>query len=172
MRGHGSQWISNKINIRHPGQLKKWKSWEPFESYQLNSTTNPAHLPQHWANVEVNGLDWQCCLAGSFQRAPRIFIFSIVLGAACLSYLKSIETHARTFFKVIIFSIDSVGWQIIKAPYPPLKKHRNWFCFGSTHSKVLMRDDCFHTSQIQPLYLCAHRIKVLANSLKRQPLRW
>ena len=21
--GHGSQWISNKINIRHPGQLKK-----------------------------------------------------------------------------------------------------------------------------------------------------
>ena len=108
MRGHGSQWISNKINILHLGQLKKWKSWEPFGSYQLNTTANPAHLPQNWPNVEVNGLDWQCCLAGSSQRAPRIFIFSIVLGAECLSYLKSIETHARAFFKVIIFSIGSL----------------------------------------------------------------
>jgi hypothetical protein len=51
MRGHGSQWISNKINIRHPGQLKKLKSWEPFWSYQLNSTANPAHLPQAWAKL-------------------------------------------------------------------------------------------------------------------------
>ena len=44
------------------------------------------------------GPNWpnrQCCLAGSSQRAPRILIFSIVLGAKCLSYLKSIETHAR-----------------------------------------------------------------------------
>ena len=49
MRGHGSQWISYKINIRHPLQLKKSKSWEPFRSYQLNSTANPAHLPQNWA---------------------------------------------------------------------------------------------------------------------------
>ena len=41
----------NKINIRHPGQLKKWKSFEPFWSYQLNSTANPAHLPQNWAKL-------------------------------------------------------------------------------------------------------------------------
>ena len=59
-------------------------------------------------SFEVNGLDWQCCLAGSSKTAPRIFIFSIVLGAECLSYLKSIETHARAFFKVIFFSIGSV----------------------------------------------------------------
>ena len=38
MRGHGSQWFSHKM------QLKKSKSWEPFWSYQLNSTANPAHL--------------------------------------------------------------------------------------------------------------------------------
>ena len=95
MRGHGSQWFSHKMNNRHPLQLKKSKSWEPFGSYQLNSTANPAHLPQNRPNFEVNGLDWQCCLAGSSQRAPRILIFSIVLGAKCLSYLKSIETHAR-----------------------------------------------------------------------------
>ena len=101
MRGHGSQWFSHKMNNRHPLQLKKWKSWEPFGSYQLNTTANPAHLPQNWPNVEVNGLDWQCCLAGSSQRAPRIFIFSIVLGAECLPYLKSIETHARAFSRLI-----------------------------------------------------------------------
>ena len=29
----------------------------------------------------VNGPNWQCCLAGSFKTAPRILIFSIVLGA-------------------------------------------------------------------------------------------
>jgi hypothetical protein len=51
MRGHGSQWISHKMNIRHPGKMKKWKSWEPFWSYQLNSTANPAHLPQNWAEL-------------------------------------------------------------------------------------------------------------------------
>ena len=85
-RGHGSKLISYKINFRHPGQLKKWKSWEPFWSYQLNSTANPAHLPQNWAKFEVNWLDWQCYLAGSSKRAPRIFIFLIVLGAENLSY--------------------------------------------------------------------------------------
>ncbi len=41
------------MNIRHPGQLKKWKSWEPFWSYQLNSTANPAHLPQNWTKSAV-----------------------------------------------------------------------------------------------------------------------
>ena len=108
MRGHGSQWFSHKMNKRHPLQLKKSISWEPFGSYQLNSTANPAHLPQNWPNFEVNGLDWQCCLAGSSQRAPRILIFSIVPDAKFLSYLKSIETYACAFFKVIIFSIVSV----------------------------------------------------------------
>ena len=115
MRGHGSQSISYKINFRHPGQLKKWKSWEPFGSYQLNSTANPAHLPQNWAYFEVNGLDWQCCLAGSSQRAPRILIFSIAMGADYSFYVKTIETHARAFFKVIIFSISSV--QASVTPY-------------------------------------------------------
>ena len=43
MRGHGSRRISYKVNFPHP------KSWEPFLSYQLNSTANPAHLPQNWA---------------------------------------------------------------------------------------------------------------------------
>ena len=61
-----------------------------------------------WPNFEVNGLDWQCCLAGSSKRAPRIFIFSIDLGAENLSYVKSIETHARAFLPLNISAISSV----------------------------------------------------------------
>ena len=122
MRGNGSQWISNKINIRHPLQLKKSKSWEPFGSYQLNSTANPAHLPQISAYFEVNGLDWQCFLAGSSLRAPRIFIFLIAMGADYSFYVKTIETHARAFFKVIIFSIDSVRYETSNFPFISLLK--------------------------------------------------
>ena len=49
-------------------------------------------------------MDWQCCLAGS----SRIFIFSIVLGAEYLSYVKFIATYALTFFGYIISVIASV----------------------------------------------------------------
>ena len=105
MRGHGSQWFSHKMNNRHPLQLKKWKSWEPFGSYQLNTTANPAHLPQNWPNLAKSAE----CLAGSFQTALRILIFSIAMGADYSFYVKTIETHARAFFKIIIFSIDSVS---------------------------------------------------------------
>ena len=81
--------------------IEKSKFWGPFWSYQLNSTAN-------LANFEVNGLDWQCCLAGSSKTAPRIFIFSIALSAEYLSYVKSIETHARAFLTLIILAIGRV----------------------------------------------------------------
>ena len=45
-----------KMNIWHPGQLKKLKSWGWFWSYQLNSTANLAHLPRNrakWAELAV-----------------------------------------------------------------------------------------------------------------------
>ena len=32
-------------------------------------------------SFEVNGLDWQCYLAGSSKTAPTILIFSIAMGA-------------------------------------------------------------------------------------------
>ena len=48
MRAHGTQWISRKMYNRHPLQLKKSKSWEPFGSYQLNSTADLANLAQVW----------------------------------------------------------------------------------------------------------------------------
>ena len=42
-------WVAMEMNIRHPGQLKKIKSWGTFWSYQLESSANLAHLPQKWA---------------------------------------------------------------------------------------------------------------------------
>ena len=39
-----------------------------------------------------NGLNWQCCLAGSSKTAPRILIFSTVMGAKPSFYMKSIAT--------------------------------------------------------------------------------
>ena len=54
--GHRYQWISHKMNIWHPGQLKKLKSWGPFWSYQLNSTANSAHFARFlgkWSKLAV-----------------------------------------------------------------------------------------------------------------------
>ena len=82
------------MNYRHPWQLEKSKSWVPFWSYQLNSTANPAHLPQNWAKLAK--------LAGSSERAPVIFIISIAIGADNSFYLKFIATDAPTFFGYII----------------------------------------------------------------------
>ena len=43
--------FSSQMINWHPWQLKKSKSWRPFWRYQLNSTTNPGHLPRKWANT-------------------------------------------------------------------------------------------------------------------------
>ena len=47
---------------------------------------------------EVNGLDWQCYLAGSSKTAPRILIFSMAMGADYSSELISIETYALPIY--------------------------------------------------------------------------
>ena len=51
----------------------------------------------------------QCCLDGSSQTAPRILIFSIAMGADYLFYVKTIETHARTFLPLNISAIGTVS---------------------------------------------------------------
>ena len=88
--------------------MKKSKSWEPFWSYQLISTANPAQLPQNWPN-------WQFCLAGSSKRAPRVLIFSIAMGAEYLSYVKSMATFAPTFYGYNISVLASVARSTLSA---------------------------------------------------------
>ena len=68
----------------------------------------PAKQYCQFSSFKVNGLDWQCCLAGSYKTVPRIFNFSIFLGAEYLSYLNSIATFALTFFGYIISVLASV----------------------------------------------------------------
>jgi hypothetical protein len=44
------------MNIRHPRQVKKLKSWGLFWIYHLNSTANLAHLPRNqakWTELAV-----------------------------------------------------------------------------------------------------------------------
>jgi hypothetical protein len=72
------------MNIWHPGQLKKLKSWGRFRSYQLNSTANLAHLPRNqakWAELAVMS-----------KTAHRILIFSTGMGAKPSFYIKFIAT--------------------------------------------------------------------------------
>ena len=76
-------------NRRHPWQLKKIKI--------LGAVLELPPKEPIWPNFEVNELDWQCCVAGSYKTATRIFIFSIVLGAEYSFYVKSIATYAPTF---------------------------------------------------------------------------
>ena len=93
------------MKVWHQWQLKKSKSWGPFWSYQLNSTANPAHLPQNWAKLAKSVVLF---LAGSTKAVPRILIFSFAMGADYLSYVKSISTFALTFFGYIISVLASV----------------------------------------------------------------
>ena len=57
---------------------------------------------------EVNGLDWQCYLAGSSKTAPRILIFSIAIGADYSFDIKSGFSIAPAFFLHKNFDIASV----------------------------------------------------------------
>ena len=57
---------------------------------------------------EVNGLDWQCYLAGSFKTAPRILIFSIAIGADYSFDIKSGFSIAPAFSLHNNFNIASV----------------------------------------------------------------
>ena len=47
-----------------------------------------------YQEIRQNGLNWQCCLAGSSKTAPRILIFSTVIGAKPSFYMKFIATYA------------------------------------------------------------------------------
>ena len=56
------------------------------------------HPQTFTSNFEVNGLDWQCCLAGSSKIAPRIFIFLKLSWVPNIRfYVKFIAIYAPTF---------------------------------------------------------------------------
>ena len=65
-----------------------------------HSTANQPILP----DLLVNGPNWQCCLAGSSKTAPKILFFSVLLGAECSFYVKSIAPYAPQKVDLIIHS--------------------------------------------------------------------
>ena len=58
------------------------------------------------------GPNWQCCVVGSSKTAPRILIFSIVLGAEYSFYLKSIATYAPAFLGYTNSVLARVGRKV------------------------------------------------------------
>ena len=85
------------MKVWHPWQLKKSKSWGLFWRYQL--IKQHCQFSPFGPIFEVNGLNWQCYLAGSSKMAPRILIFSIAIGADYSYEVKNNEIQAPAFFK-------------------------------------------------------------------------
>ena len=80
---------------------------------------------------EVNGLDWQCYLAGCSKMAPRILIFSMAMGADYSFELISIETympqfnrHNRLFLGSVICTYNF----FVDLSLSRLFTFRNWYC--------------------------------------------
>ena len=103
MRAHGSQWISNK----------KHSAPKTIEKMKILGVVLELPAKQHCQSSPFTsklGQIGQISSAGSYQTASRI------LGADSF-YVKTIETNASAFFKVIIFSIGSVTRNTSKIRY-------------------------------------------------------
>ena len=72
-----------------PMAIEKSKSWGPFWSYI--PTKQHCQVSPFGPIFEVNGLDWQCYLAGRSKTAPRILIFSITIGVDYSYEMKNSE---------------------------------------------------------------------------------
>ena len=59
----------------------------------------PMNNQNFYLKIGPNGLNWQCCLAGSSKTAPRILIFSIAICADYSYEVKFSEIWAPAFFK-------------------------------------------------------------------------
>ena len=69
------------------------------------------------SEVGPNGLNWQCCFAGSSKTAPRILIFLIAIGADYSFDIKSGFSITPAFSLHKNFNIASVQSQV---PPPPV----------------------------------------------------
>ena len=69
-------WLSNRQIFKYVHKEVKVKG----DVLEL-AAKQPCQFSPFGPIFEMNGLDWQCYLAGSSKTAPRILIFSIALGA-------------------------------------------------------------------------------------------
>ena len=87
--------------------LKIWnKSWEPFGSYLLNSTANPAHFHPNWAGLAV--LFSRQLLNGSHD------LFHIFRMFFLNDFIKNPQTrNARAFLPLNNSAVGSVSYSLI-----------------------------------------------------------
>ena len=84
--------------------MKVWHQWQ-LKKIKILGAVLELPAKQHCQfrpfgpNFDINGLDWQCYLAGSSKTAPMILIFSIVIGANYSYEVKNSEIWAPVFFK-------------------------------------------------------------------------
>ena len=83
------------MNIWHTWQLKK--NQNSGGCFGAASKTALPIQPIHRKNGP-NGMNWQCCLAGSCKMAPTISVFSIAMGADYSFELLSIVHSVPQFF--------------------------------------------------------------------------
>ena len=69
------------------------KNPNPGGHFEATSLTALPIQPIYQENGP-NGLNWQCCLAGSSKTAPRILIFSMTMGADYLFEVNFIDIYA------------------------------------------------------------------------------
>ena len=105
MRGHGSQWFSYKMYNRHPLHLKIKILGAVLE---LPAKQHCQSSPFTSKLGQIGQIGSTVQLVCSSQMAPRILI---AMGADYSFYMKTIKTHTRAFFKVIIFSIGCMNTQ-------------------------------------------------------------
>ena len=74
--------------------IEKIKTWGVV--LELLAKGHCQFQPIHQENGP-NGLNWQCCLAGSSKTAPRVLIFSMAMGADYSFELIFNETCAPQF---------------------------------------------------------------------------
>ena len=91
------------------GTHGNWKNQNPGGRFGATSQTARPIWPIHHKNGP-NGLNWQCCLAGSSKTAPRILIFSTAMDADYSFELISIAHWVPAFFMHNNSVLARVSW--------------------------------------------------------------
>ena len=92
--------ILKKIN-KHENIKERKKSWEPFRICLLNSTANPAHFHQNWAELAV------LFSRQILNSSQDFFLYNILILIYFFKY-ETIETHGRAFLPLNISAVGSV----------------------------------------------------------------
>ena len=59
------------------GTQGNWKKSKPWGAVLELPAIKHCQYPDHLPNIGLNGLNWQCCLAGSFKMAPGFWFVQL-----------------------------------------------------------------------------------------------